>query len=103
MRAPYLTKIAIMMLVLPFAGLWPAAATAGVTMTISPTETLTVAAETPAGPGGTAGDIVIRERGSDNDLNVHISAFMNFDLPALPRFSPQAGDTATFSLDFKAA
>lgn len=79
-----------------------AEASAGVSLTLSPTETLTVAAAEPANPGPMSGDILIRERGTDTaDLESHVSAFLNFDLGSLPRFSPAAGDTATFSLEFQ--
>jgi len=56
-------------------------------------------------PGGTGGDIVVRERQQDAatgaDANRHISAFLDFDLSSVPAFDTGAGDTAVLELDFQ--
>jgi len=65
------------------------------TLNLIPTETLTVAAATPADDGGLSGNFVLRERTvADNNPNKHISGFIKFDVSSIGTFNAANGDLA---------
>ncbi|MBK1790139.1 Ig-like domain-containing protein [Persicirhabdus sediminis] len=70
-----------------------------VSSTMSPqiTDIITVGSESPTDPGTTTGTYVIRERKTDLDPEMHISAFVNFDVSSIGDFDPARGDTAEVS------